>query len=261
MADLSDAIASNKKIQELEKELKLLTHTVEGPKYLYDQTSKVYPLDPKAYYDPSINDKLVRIKYLESKIKQLNEQMKLGAEKPVKMGVGKMKFEVQNYRNWMKEGTNDLIGDSYYYQVGNSHPVKPVNNGHFEPKNMPKNIRDNFNGDPRGAHVDDLFGRQRNAGVSVTSYSAPQDRFKKDLQAQGLKYAPGTVAVFSTKDIVYDNKHDIEKQNTYSNLTEKFSKYAAYRRPQYKENIQGVNSHFQDQNNRVEADQRYGGQK
>ena len=41
MADLSDLVASNTRIQELEKELKNLEKYVQGPKYLVDQSSRV----------------------------------------------------------------------------------------------------------------------------------------------------------------------------------------------------------------------------
>ena len=133
MVDLSDAIASNTKIQELEKELKGLKDYVSGPKYLVDQTSKVYQLDAGAYYDPTLEDKNNRIKYLEGNIAYLNEQMKSNL-KPIHLGTGKMHFEVQNFRNKNKEETNTFIGNSYYYQVGKSAAVKQEKETAFQPK-------------------------------------------------------------------------------------------------------------------------------
>ncbi len=54
--------------------------------------------------------------------------------KQVHIGVGRLKLEVQNYRNKNKEETNKFIGDSYYYQVGNSPPPTKEKDPSFKPK-------------------------------------------------------------------------------------------------------------------------------
>ncbi len=134
MADLTDTIASNSKIQDLQRELDHLNNYVSGPKFLYDLNSKVYPLDAGAYYDPTLNDKEKRRKYLQERIKDLTEQMKRNF-KPLKTQVKDLKFQVQNFKNLNKEETNSFIGRSYYYPVGkNSPPAVAEKDPSFKPK-------------------------------------------------------------------------------------------------------------------------------
>jgi len=157
MADLTDSIASNSRIQELQKELKQLKTYVSGPKYLYDQSSKVYALDPGAYYDPTLEDKGKRIKYLEGKIAELTEQMRLNIKMP-EFEIKDVEKIVQNYTNKNKEETNGFISRSYYYPVGNSPPsvaekdtsLEPANpymnngKGHHHEKSAPTNSSYNY---------------------------------------------------------------------------------------------------------------------
>ena len=111
---------------------------VSGPKYLYDQGSKVYELDPGAYYDPTLEDKQKRIKYLQSRIEILNEQMKLNFKVP-EFTRGNVKIGIQNFTNKNKEETNGFIGRSYYYPVGNnSAPAVQEKSQEFQPKGVPR---------------------------------------------------------------------------------------------------------------------------
>ena len=133
MADLTDSVPSNRKIQELQKELDNLKNYVSGPKFLYDQTSKVYSQDAGAYYDPTLPDKEKRMKYLQERIEILNEQMKLNF-KPIVLESKPVSIKVQNFTNKNREETNGFIGRSYYYQVGNSTPAVKEKDETYKPK-------------------------------------------------------------------------------------------------------------------------------
>jgi len=107
---------------------------VEGPKFLYDQTSKVYAMDAGAYYDPTLEDKNARMKYLQERIDALTEQMKLNF-KPLKIETRPVTIAVQNFQNKNKEETNGFIARSYYYPVGDSpKSVVDAPKGVYSPK-------------------------------------------------------------------------------------------------------------------------------
>jgi len=157
LADLSDSIPSNKNIQELEKELNQLKNYVSGPKFLYDQTSKVYPIDAGAYYDPTLPDKQKRMKYLQERIDTLTKEMKLNL-KPVVAEVRSVKLGVQNFKNKNKEETNGFIARSYYYPVGNSPQSVKEKNFDFKPvKVNPSNVQKS---DLPGGNISETWSRK-----------------------------------------------------------------------------------------------------
>ena len=116
--DLSDFVGSNSKIQQLQRELNDL-NAYFGPKYLKDQTSPIYPKDATAYYDPTIDTKQERIKYLGETIEKLTYDL-THPFRPDEVKTDKVKVGVQNFVNKNKEETNNFIGDSYWYKVNNS---------------------------------------------------------------------------------------------------------------------------------------------
>jgi len=129
MGDLNDAVPSNKKIQELQQELDSIKGYLTGPKFLTDQTSQKYPKDAGAYYDPTVEDKESRIKYLEETIARLSNELQHPFT-PHELVKQKVVQKVQNLPNYNKEMTNEFIANSYYYPVprNNSTDVDIPNN-------------------------------------------------------------------------------------------------------------------------------------
>jgi hypothetical protein len=116
MADLTNSIASNKKIQDLQSELDSIKKDLEAPKFLTDQTSPKYAKDASAYYDPTVDDKQARIKYLTETIERLTGELQHPFT-PKELVIQKVEQKVQNFGNMNKEFTNEFIANSYYYPV------------------------------------------------------------------------------------------------------------------------------------------------
>lgn len=226
MADLTDTIASNAKIQELEKELSNLKNNVEGPKFLYDQTSQIYALDPKAYYDPTMNDKIKRIQYLEERIATLNKDMQRSFA-PIHVGVGKMHLTVQNFKNKNKENTNKFIGDSYYYQVGKSPPApKQIDNSFIPIEHTPY-----IKPEPKG-RVTDASLEKQNFNVKIVTKEHIED--KTDGQ------------------VYYDNRKDLEKMNAQISQ-ENSKKLLKFSTPAMAKDLTKINEGFQSEKIQAEA--------
>jgi len=176
LADLSDSVPSNKNIQELQKELNQLKNYVSGPKFLYDQTSKVYPIDAGAYYDPTLPDKQKRMKYLQERIDTLTKQMKSNF-KPVVAEVRSVKLGVQNFTNKNKEETNGFIARSYYYPVGNSPPSVKEKNFDFKPVQVdPSKVQKS---DLPGGNISETWSRKD--AYPQENRVVPQEVQLKDL--------------------------------------------------------------------------------
>ena len=91
-------------------------------------------MDAGAYYDPTLEDKNARMKYLQERIDALTEQMKLNF-KPLKIETRPVTIAVQNFQNKNKEETNGFIARSYYYPVGDSpKSVVDAPKGVYSPK-------------------------------------------------------------------------------------------------------------------------------
>ncbi len=190
MADLTDSIPSNKKIQELQKELDHLKNYVSGPKFLYDQTSKVYAADAGAYYDPTLSDKKTRILYLEDRIAYLNGQMQK-KNKPVVAEVKSIKIGVQNFTNKNKEETNAFIGRSYYYPVRKIDP-------------------------PSVSEKDNTYGPKYVDEFNIKN-DGPKHRVQEVSKKELIQQKEATAANFNPK-IKEENKKVDEKFNKYKTV-------------------------------------------
>lgn len=118
---MDSTLPTQSNINELKKQLDRLNDYIEGPKYMTHDSKgrEVYFKDPKAYYDPTVPDKLARKVHLQNQIRDLNNQ--LISDKPTLI-VGKKisSVKIQNFVNTNREETNQFIANSYYYPVDRS---------------------------------------------------------------------------------------------------------------------------------------------
>jgi hypothetical protein len=111
--DLTDQTPSIENLKNLEKTVEDLEKS-ENINNL--SSSNKYVKDPKAYYDPSYQDKLekkIQIKKAIQKVRSnLIDQKHNFTEENFKI-----ETKIENYKNTNKENTNELIGESYYYDL------------------------------------------------------------------------------------------------------------------------------------------------
>lgn len=119
LGEIEQRVATQKNIDELKKQLNKLNDWIEGPKYMTKDTQgrEVYQHDAKAYYDPTLNDKLAQKASLQKQIRELTNELN-DPEKPTLI-IGKVKssVQIQNRGNTNREETNEFIANSYYYPV------------------------------------------------------------------------------------------------------------------------------------------------
>jgi len=119
MQDLSEKIASQGNINELERQLNILQTYVHGPKLIYsqDKNFSVYSRDPGAYYDPTKGDISKQISKLQHTIAQLKAKLAHPEAPSLMYGKGIGHKTVQNKYNRDREETNKYIGQNYFYKV------------------------------------------------------------------------------------------------------------------------------------------------
>lgn len=119
MGPLEERLPTVKNIRELTKQLNHLNERIEGPKYMTHDTKgrAVYFKDPKAYYDPSLADKMRMKNKLQRNINELRSELNSNYRPTLIIGKAKASVKIQNFVNHNKEETNEFIAKSYYYPV------------------------------------------------------------------------------------------------------------------------------------------------
>jgi len=119
LGPLEERLPTAKNIRELTKQLNHLNERIEGPKYMaYDTKGReVYFKDPKAYFDPSLPDKIRLKRKLETNIHELRQELNSINKPTLIIGKSKAFVRIQNFVNTNKEETNEFIANSYYYPV------------------------------------------------------------------------------------------------------------------------------------------------
>jgi len=119
LGPLEERLPTVKNIRELTKQLNHLNERIEGPKYMTHDTKgrAVYFKDPKAYYDPSLADKLRMKNKLQRNINELRTELNSNNRPTLIIGKAKASVKIQNFMNHNKEETNEFIAKSYYYPV------------------------------------------------------------------------------------------------------------------------------------------------
>jgi hypothetical protein len=124
LKELTYTFADDKNIKSLEDTI----HKINGRESLDSiSLSGKYMRDPVAYYDPSLQEKKMKsAKILETinKLKEdLNNDIKLNGQVFTEENFS-IKTKIQNLANANKEKTNELIADSYYYDVNRNCKIK-----------------------------------------------------------------------------------------------------------------------------------------
>jgi hypothetical protein len=124
MGDLTDKMATDENINELQKQLDNLNRYIAGPKKMLsnEQFAHVYQKDPNAYYDPTGVDLNARKAYLEKTLADLRKQKadndRLQKELTgVSVNQEKGKITIQNKVNADKEKENSVISNNFYYPL------------------------------------------------------------------------------------------------------------------------------------------------
>ena len=119
LEELEEREASEKNIKELKKQLEVLNRSIEGPKFMTQDTKgrDVYIKDAGAYYDPTLADKRAKKASLQAQIASLTKEMNAREVPQLIIGMMKSNVTVQNFVNTNKEETNEFIAQSYYYPV------------------------------------------------------------------------------------------------------------------------------------------------
>jgi len=119
LGPLEERLPTVKNIRELTKQLNHLNERIEGPKYMTHDTKgrAVYFKDPKAYYDPSLADKMRMKNKLQRNINELRSELNSNYRPTLIIGKAKASVKIQNFVNHNKEETNEFIAKSYYYPV------------------------------------------------------------------------------------------------------------------------------------------------
>jgi hypothetical protein len=143
LGDLDKTLPTQSNIRELKNQLDKLNDYIEGPKYMTHDSKgrEVYFKDPKAYYDPTMDDKRQRKVQLQNQIRHLTNE--LNSNKPTLIiGTKKSSVKIQNFFNTNSEETSEFIGKSYYYPVDRS----TLSNNHRTVMQNRSNLRTETNG-------------------------------------------------------------------------------------------------------------------
>lgn len=145
---------------------------------------------------------------------------------PVKIGTGQMKLTVQNFKNKNKELTNKFIGDSYYYQVGNSSPPTTEKDPAFSPKSNRVN--------------------------EPIPNNKPSENDNKNYRVKVITKNSHIEDIEQENAVYYDNKKDLEKINS-SKVEELSKKYKNFNSPAMAKDLKNINNDFQNEKIKVEA--------
>lgn len=115
LKELTYTFADNKNIKSLEQSLE----KINGKESLNNiSTSGKYMKDPRPYYDAGAYDRAVKTNKIIETIKNFKEDLKNTSNQPVFTEENfPVKTKVQNIINASKEDSNNLIANSYYYDV------------------------------------------------------------------------------------------------------------------------------------------------
>lgn len=114
--ELTDTYADEKNINILQNKLQKLT---EKESLNSVSLSGKYIKDPAPYYDPSAEEKSQKASQISQTIENMqNEIRNKNLQGPVFTEENfTVKTKIQNYNNLNREGTNELIRNSYYYDA------------------------------------------------------------------------------------------------------------------------------------------------
>ena len=108
-----------------------MTHDTKG--------REVYFKDAKAYYDPTLMDKIAQKAKLIDQINNLTIELNDNSKPILIVGTKKASLKIQNFVNTNKEETNEFIGKSYYYPVDRKTlAIEPLFKPHFKKVVQPK---------------------------------------------------------------------------------------------------------------------------
>lgn len=111
--DLMNTVSTYENLRNLEKNLAALNKKEDLNSV---SMSGKYIKDPEAYYDAGQQDRNVKKQVISQAIEKIKEGL-IDTTVDYKEENFKVKTKVQNYQNANKENTNNMISESYYYDV------------------------------------------------------------------------------------------------------------------------------------------------
>jgi len=221
LGDLDKTLPTQSNINELKKQLDKLNDYIEGPKYMtHDaQGREVYFKDPKAYYDPTLDDKRARKVQLQSQIRHLTNE--INSNKPTLIvGTKKSSVKIQNFVNTNSEETSEFIGKSYYYDVDRS----TLSNSHRTVMQNRSNLRTESNGSkkeqPKKNEAINIYTRKPER-IKIGSTNKYYDEKSTVVEAEntGSKvdkrfYYEDKKQVVNNKQTINNNQNTIKAPNT-----------------------------------------------
>ncbi len=218
LGDLDKTLPTQSNINELKKQLDKLNDYIEGPKYMTHDSKgrEVYFPDPKAYYDPTMNDKRSRKVQLQNQIRHLTNE--LNSNKPTLIiGTKKSSVKIQNFFNTNSEETSEFIGKSYYYPVDRS----TLSNNHRTVMQNRSNLRTETNGSnkeqPKKNKTINIYTRKPES-IKIGSTNKYYDEKSKIVEAENTGTKVDKRFYYEDKKQVVNNNQSTNKnQNTDNN--------------------------------------------
>lgn len=126
MKELTYTFPDEKNIKTLENTL----NNINGKESLNSiSLSGKYMKDPNAYYDPTLYDKKMKSSIIIETINNMKEDLKNDIKSTGQVFTEEnfpIKTKIQNLANANKEDTNNMIAESYYYDVNKNSKMKII---------------------------------------------------------------------------------------------------------------------------------------